>query len=62
MDVYPPFGQDDHPCRFQACRFKLFPWLEYSPEYASFCFTCYLFSKKIKSFYFKMIQKLEKGT
>ncbi|KAH1206455.1 hypothetical protein GmHk_16G046897 [Glycine max] len=32
MDVYPLSGQEDHPCRFQACWFRNFPWLEYSLE------------------------------
>ena len=44
-DKYPYSGPESR-C-FQSHSFKEFPWLEHSPsKYASFCFPCYLFSKK----------------
>ncbi|KAF8396080.1 hypothetical protein HHK36_017692 [Tetracentron sinense] len=45
---YPPSGPEKHRHRFQSSWFKLFPsWLEYSPSKdASFCLSCYLFTKK----------------
>ncbi|KAG4939289.1 hypothetical protein JHK82_045012 [Glycine max] len=50
MDVYPLSGQEDHPCRFQACWFRNFPWLEYSLEGAFFCFQyiLHVFARKVQ--------------
>nr|KYP64740.1 Zinc finger MYM-type protein 1 [Cajanus cajan] len=51
MDLYPLSGLEDHPRRFQAHWFRMFSWLEYSPEKdAAYCFPCFLFSKKPSPF------------
>ena len=43
-----PLNEENHPRRFQATWFKMFPsWLEYSPTTnAAYCLFCYLFTNK----------------